>query len=181
MTVSAATFEQLALDEPNRWELHRGRLVKRPSMSMPHNDVAMQLALIIARGIDPARFRVRSQSGHLMRTEDNYFVPDVAVVPVEEARRFQGRRDLEKYDVPLPFVAEVWSPSTGGYDIDRKLPEYQRRGDFEIWRVHPFDREVVAWRRQPRGGYREARITTGVAVIASLGIDVDLAELFAFA
>ncbi|MEP6871059.1 MAG: hypothetical protein ABI939_04320 [Anaerolineaceae bacterium] len=33
---------------------------------------------------------------------------------------------------PLPFVAEVWLPSTGEYDVDEKFPQYQRRGDLEI-------------------------------------------------
>jgi Uma2 family endonuclease len=52
------------------------------------------------------------------------------------AARLRGD-ELELYVEPLPLVVEVWSPSTGQYDVDEKLPEYQRRGDLEIWRFHP--------------------------------------------
>jgi Uma2 family endonuclease len=55
--------------------------------------------------------------------------------------------ELEIYDEPLPLVAEVWSPSTGGYDVLAKLPEYRRRGDTEIWLLHPYERTLTAWRR----------------------------------
>ena len=53
---------------------------------------------------------------------------------------------LELFPEPLPFVAEVWSPSTDGYDTEAKLPEYRRRGDREIWFVHPRARLLRVWR-----------------------------------
>ena len=42
---------------------------------------------------------------------------------------------LEAYADPLPLVVEVWSRSTGDYDIEVKLQEYQRRsgGDWRTW------------------------------------------------
>jgi Uma2 family endonuclease len=179
--ISAETFERLALeDADDRWELHCGRLVRRPGMTMPHNEVAMQLALIIGRQIDRTRYRLRSQAGHLRYTDANYFIPDVSVLPAEETAEFRGRPVLEKYDGPLPFVAEVWSPSTAEYDVDSKLPEYQKRGDREIWRVHPFEKAVTAWRRQSDGSYSRTDYGgTGVVEIASLpGVVVPLDELF---
>jgi len=87
---------------------------------------------------------------------------------------------LETKADPLPFVAEVWSCSTGEYDVDEKFPEYKRRGDLEIWRVHPYDRQVIAWRRQPDGGYSETFSASGVIPVESLpGVSIDMAELFA--
>ena len=60
---------------------------------------------------------------------------------------------LEVYDQPLPLVVEVWSRSTGDYDVEEKLAVYQQRGDLEIWRIHPYERTLTAWRRLPDGSY----------------------------
>ena len=74
---------------------------------------------------------------------------------------------------------EVWSRSTGGYDVDAKLPEYQRRGDLEIWRVHPYERTLIAWRRQLDGTYTELLYTGGrVRPVAMPDVTADLDALF---
>jgi Uma2 family endonuclease len=81
----------------------------------------------------------------------------------------------------MPFVAEVWSPSTGRYDVDTKLPAYQRRGDREIWRLHPYERTLSVWQRQPDGSYREFIHHGGLVPVASLpGVAIDLDALFDF-
>jgi Uma2 family endonuclease len=86
---------------------------------------------------------------------------------------------LESYMQPLPFVAEVWSPSTGDYDVDTKFPEYKKRGDLEIWRIHPYDRQIIAWRRQADGSYSETAYTSGEVPVASLpGVTIKLDSLF---
>ena len=92
----------------------------------------------------------------------------------------RGRRDvLEAYDAPLPLVIEVCCPSTGDYDVDTKLGEYQRRGDLEIWRIHPFDRTLTAWRRQPDGSYTESQYAGGtVQPVALPNVTIDLDTLF---
>jgi Uma2 family endonuclease len=92
----------------------------------------------------------------------------------------RGRSDLlEAYEAPLPLVVEVWSPSTGEYDVDSKLPEYQRRGDLEIWRLQPYERTLTAWRRQPDGTYAET-VCTGDTIrpIGLPGVAIDLDTLF---
>ena len=66
------------------------------------------------------------------------------------------------------MIVEGWSSSTGGYDVDTKLPEYQRRGDAEIWRFHPYERTLRVWRRQPDGGYAETQYSSGLVRPASL-------------
>lgn len=183
MPVSAEAFERLALEDPEgHWELHCGELVRKPSMSMPHNDVMMVLGGLLFGMLSEAQYLVRVNAGHARRSGQNYFIPDVAVIPVAMAERFRGRFDLlEQYDAPLPFVAEVWSRSTGRYDIDEKFPEYKSRGDEEIWRVDPKGRTVIAWRRQPDGSYSETLYTEGDVPIASLpGVRIPLRRLFAF-
>ena len=86
---------------------------------------------------------------------------------------------LEVYDQPLPLVVEVWSRSTGDYDVEEKLAVYQQRGDLEIWRIHPYERTLTAWRRQPDGSYDETIHREGVVSPTALpGVEIDLAALF---
>jgi Uma2 family endonuclease len=79
----------------------------------------------------------------------------------------------------MPLVVEVWSPSTGDTDVTDKLRECQERGDVEIWLLHPYERTLTAWRRQPDGSYTETHNTGGIVRPASLpGVAIDLDTLF---
>lgn len=122
----------------------------------------------------------RSCSHCVRGSPERYYIPDVFVVPMSLVRPHRGRSDvLEVYEAPLPLVVEVWSPSTGDYDVDAKLPEYQRRGDLEMWRVQPYERTLTAWRRQAGGTYSETLYTAGTAQPVALpSVEIDLGSLF---
>ena len=149
-------------------------------MTAQHNHVGFELAFRLRQQLDPHQFAVRFSAGHVRRSAESYYIPDVFVVSMELVRPLLGRRDLlEAYSAPLPLVVEVWSPSTGDYDVDSKLPEYQRRDDLEIWRIHPFDRTLTAWRRQPDGSYAESVHAGGsVEPVALPSVTIDLDTLF---
>jgi Uma2 family endonuclease len=169
------------MDDPNgRWELHCGELVQKPDMSIEHNWATRRVAFMLHGQLDPAEYDVVPNMGHVHHSPDYYYIPDVYVVPMEYLRRLrQTPRALELYGEPLPLVVEVWSPSTGRYDVTVKLREYQRRGDLEIWLIHPYERSLTAWRRQPDGSYHEAVYTGGAVHPASLpNVVIDLDTLF---
>lgn len=181
MPVSEKTYQQVALEDPEgQWELHCGRLRRKPGMTFDHNDVMNELGYLLRNQLDRREYRVRVNSGRARRSEANYYIPDVSVIPLHLAEPLRGRRNrLEVYSDPLPLVVEVWSPSTGEYDVDEKLPEYQRRGDLEIWRIHPYDRVLTAWRRQPDGSYTETVYRSGtVRLVALPHVTIDLDALF---
>jgi Uma2 family endonuclease len=180
MPISAETYERVALEDDDRvWELHCGRLVEKPGVTVEHADVLNMLAVMLGRQLDPGRYRVRANTSRTRWSPAGYFVPDVCVVPDELAQKLRGTGALEVYTDPLPFVAEVWSPSTGRYDVNTKLPEYQRRGDAEIWRIHPYERTLITWRRQADGTYTETVLTEGaIEPIALPNVRIDLASLF---
>ena len=123
---------------------------------------------------------MRLNSARATRPESTYYVPDVSVIPIALTELLRGRADvLEAYRQALPLVVEVWSPSTGTYDVDEKLPEYQRRGDLEIWRIHPYERTLTVWVRQPDGSYDESVYRGGVVRPAALpDVEIDLDVLF---
>jgi Uma2 family endonuclease len=179
--LSDEEFERLVLAEPDTaWELWDGVLRRKPDMAFRHNDVSDLLAIALGRQLDLQQYRVRIDKGHVQRSSGSYFIPDVYVIPVSLIGRYLDHPDqVETYREPLPLVVEVWSPSTGRYDQGRKLTEYRRRGDHEIWLIHPYDRTLTAWQRQPDGTYIEVRHTGGtVHPIALPNVAIDLDALF---
>src|SRR5690349_18616954 len=130
MTVSEQTYRQLALEDPEgHWELHCGVLRQKPDVSFQHGNLITGLFATLIQQLGRRDFDVRADIGRVRRSGESYFIPDVYVVPMALVREELQRdpRALESYSAPLPLVVEIWSPSTGDYDVNTKLPEYRRR------------------------------------------------------
>jgi Uma2 family endonuclease len=162
-----------------RWELHDGVLVEKPGRTWEHASIVTELGFVLRNQLDRAAFRV-FLGLRVRHPPTTIFVPDVMVVPIHYGDPFRDRPDLLAiFDRPLPFVAEGWSPPEHGYDVDAKIPVYKERGDLEIWRIHPYERTVTSWQRQPDGSYREVGYRGGiVSIVAPLGVTIDLDALF---
>lgn len=171
MTISVATYVRVALEDSDEvWELDRGHLRSKPGGTVEHNSVVSELARILVIQLSDQEFVVSPNLSRLRASARSYFVPDLCVIPRDLERRKlrEMPNALEVYDEPMPLAVEVWSPSTGDYDVEEKLREYQRRGDLEIWRLHPYERTLTAWRRQPDGVYAEAVYTGGTVTPSAL-------------
>ena len=181
MPISEATYEQVALEDPEgQWELVCGRLRRKPEMTTEHNGVQRRLDRRLQLQLNEDDYIVSAGSACLRISTGSFYVPDLCVLPtaVEQRRRETPGR-FEVYEEPMPLVVEVWSPSTGEYDVETKLLEYQWRGDHEIWRIHPYEHTLIAWRRQPDGSYAELLITGGtVQPVALPGVTIALEGLF---
>jgi Uma2 family endonuclease len=180
MPVSERTYLDLALQDPEgHWELYCGRPRRKPGMTLEHNRLASEVYYALRRQLNPAQFDVRVNMGHLRLSSERYYIPDVFVVPTQLQAPLRGTRALETYRAPLPLVVEVWSPSTGDYDVEVKLREYQLRGDLEIWRLHPYERTLISWQRQSDGSYVQQLHSGGlVRPVALPDVVVDLDTLF---
>lgn len=177
MAVTTRTYEQLALQKPTAgWELVEGELRR---MTMDHYDLAFELAYAIRSQVSHAEYHVRCDQSRL-RSGPSYLILDVFVVPAALVDQFRGRSDvLEAYSEPLPFVAEVWPPSTGEYDFTAKLAAYQARGDAEAWLLDPYEPRLTAWVRQPSGSYASTAYSGGrVPLSAMPGVVIGLDRLF---
>lgn len=180
MPVSERTFQTVALEDPEgQWELHCGRLRQKPAMSFEHYYIADELQLDLIEQLDRRSFHVALNHTRLRISPEHTYIPDICVIPRELLQAHRGSYELEVYATPLPLVVEVWSPSTGSYDVDVKVLEYQRRGDVEIWRLHPYERTLTAWRRQPDGSYARSFHQAGAIQPAALpGVTINLDTLF---
>jgi len=179
--ISAEAYEKLALDDSDRqWELRDGYLREKPGMPAAHNQLAVNLGFMLMSQLDRSMYTLRIDAGRVHRPSTTYYIPDVFVVPMAMVAPLLDKQDvLEVYDVPLPLVVEIWSGSTGGYDVTEKLDVYKQRGDLEIWFIHPYERTLTAWVRQPDGSYSETVHREDMVTPAALpGVAIDLAELF---
>ncbi|MBA3416070.1 MAG: Uma2 family endonuclease [Chloroflexia bacterium] len=179
--IDEQAYLELAAREQSRFlELWDGEPKAKPSMSYEHNHDMSELGFALRQQIDPSLYEIRVNSGRLRHTAGNVFIPDVMVVPTNLAQTQRGQPGrLETYDAPMPLVVEVWSRSTGDYDLSVKLAAYQARGDAEIWRLHPYERTLTCWVRQADGTYAEEAFAGGLVALAALpGVAVDLDALF---
>ena len=179
--MTEAEYRRFALgDKAGLWELVRGQLREKPGMSVEHGGVIMQLIELLLAQLDRNEYRLRTTHARLRRSADTYYVPDLVVIPTASVLALlEHPNSLDAYPEPLPLVVEVWSPSTGRYDINEKLPDYQARGDLEIWYIHPYERTLTAWRRQPDGSYTETVFRGGTVRAESVpGVAIDLNTLF---
>ncbi len=166
--VTETEYRRLALGN-TQLELYRGQLREKPGMSVAHGRAMQRLLEQLLTQLDSNAYVLRTQHARLRVSADTYYVPDIAVIPAAaEEALYANPRSLDAYPAPLPLVVEVWSPSTGDYDIKEKLPGYQHRGDREIWYVHPYDKALTAWRRQADGTYEETVYREGVVTLVAL-------------
>lgn len=149
-------------------------------MTFPHNQLGWVLGFFLQLQLDMNGFMIRVDAGHLPISPSRYYIPDVMVIPAEVSRPLHDDFvTLEAYASPLPLVVEVWSRSTAQTDLDQTLPFYRERGDQEIWFLHPIERTLTAWRRQPDGSYTEQLHRAGVVHPTALpGVAIDLDQLF---
>jgi Uma2 family endonuclease len=181
--MTEADYEAFVLSGiEGHWELHDGRLVEKPGMSWEHLGIASFLAHFLLQQLDIERYRVYVES-RVRRPAATIFLPDVAIVPLDYGDEFWGRPGkLAIFSRPLPLVVEIWSESTGDYDVDTKVPVYQQRGDLEIWRIHPYERTLTRWAKQADDTYEKTSISGGTVRLAAFpDVWIDLDRLFALA
>ncbi len=179
--ISEQEYRELALNEEDRlWELWDGVPREKPGMSFDHDRVAAYLGAMLINQLDRREYVVNVNGGKARRSERYYFIPDVVVIPASYGQPLRGDpRGFNAHAEPLPLVVEVWSRTTGAYDFTVKLQAYRERGDAEIWYIHPYERTLTAWRRQPDGSYAETVQQGSTASVASLpGVTVDLDALW---
>jgi Uma2 family endonuclease len=178
--ISEQEYREFALnDSDRRWELWDGVLVEKPLMSMKHDDVTFHLGYLLQSQLDRSIYRVNVNGGKTRLAPRNYFIPDVVVIPASYVLPFANDpQAFNAFAEPLKLVVEIWSRTTGDYDIAAKLPSYRERGDAEIWFIQPYERTLTAWRRQQDGSYAEETYRGGVVPVASLpGVVIDFDAL----
>jgi Uma2 family endonuclease len=121
--ISEQDYLELALNEPDRfWELWDGVPVEKPGMSMRHNAVAFYLGVQLANQLDQRFYRITVNGDRTRISPRTYYIPDLMVIPESYQAVFEPEGEMiGVHPDPLPLVDEVWSPTTGHYDLVVKL------------------------------------------------------------
>lgn len=178
--MSEQEYREFALtDKGHRYELWDGVPVEKPGMSVTHDAVAAYLGSMLINQLDRQNYWVNVNGGKARRSARYYFIPDVVVIPAAyQLPHWGDPRAFNAHAEPLPLVVEIWSLTTAAYDFTVKLQGYRERGDEEIWYIHPYERTLTAWRKQPDGSYTETIHHGGLVSVSSLpGVTIDLDAL----
>lgn len=134
--------EVLALPEDGqRHELFDGELVVTPAPRYRHQDVLLNLLVVLADYTRAASVgKLLPSPADLPLRGGQVAQPDLFVLP-------HGQFAQDWSDAPVPILAiEVASPSTARYDRGLKRRAYQKAGVAEYWIVDPEARLVERWR-----------------------------------
>jgi Uma2 family endonuclease len=124
-------------DDGYRRELIDGVLIVSPSPSYPHQDVVLQLAMLLTSPC-PSDLKVLIAPFDVVLADDTVMIPDLLVA---------RREDITHDDLPVaPVLAvEVLSPSTRRFDLMTKRSRYEAAGTTSYWVVDPVDLTLTAW------------------------------------
>lgn len=178
--MSEQEYRDFALTSKGKlYELWDGVPREKPPMHFVHSIVATYLGVDLANQLDRRCHLINVNGDRTRCSARTYYIPDVIVIPIAYQEPYLGDPDaLGAYAEPLPLVVEVWSWTEEPYDFAAKLQAYRERGDEEIWYIHPRNRTLTAWRRQPDGSYTEEVFRGGIVPVDSLpGVSIDLDAL----
>ena len=117
-----------------------GTCGKNRRCTAAHNWLITKLSFLLLSQLDRSVYQTRTGSSRVRYLDATYVIPDLFAVPVALVAPLLRQDDvLEVYRDPLPLVVEVWSLFAGDFDIEEKLEIHKRRGDAEIWFIHPYE------------------------------------------
>ena len=159
-----------------RYELAGSRVVMMTGGSRGNAILVRQLAAALEKRLDSNRWTVLTSDFGVDLGPSTVRYPDV-VVDVAGGR-------LKDLTATAPAViAEVISPSSAKDDLGVKADEYVRLPSLSAYLVLAQDEaKALVWLRGARGFSSKPRVIEGLDAmieIASLGIDVPLAEVYA--
>src|SRR3712207_6022058 len=97
MPVSEETYLQLVQEDPeSQWELHCGRLwsKRHAPMTWEHSEAYGEIGFLLRSQLDRSQYIVHWNAGRVRRSETQYYIPDLIVVPAEMADRLFTREGL---------------------------------------------------------------------------------------
>lgn len=174
-------YQRIVVSDPeHKWELYDGQLREKPGATWVHGNVTSELSYLLQNQLDRRKFRVSVNSWRVRSAPGSIYIPDIFMVPAKFGDAFRGKPDvLAIFSDPLPLVVEVGSRAGRGYNVEAKIPEYQRRGDLEIWLIHPKKRTLTSWLRLADGSYSEEIYDDDIVSPAALpAVLVSIASLF---
>jgi len=176
--VSVEEYFRLSDESREKLEYYNGIIQPMSGAAFTHNQIATNI--IITLGVllrDTDLIVSNSDTKIHVPGRRSFLYPD-AVLVSRKAEFFEGRPDI--ITNPL-LIVEVASPSTRGYDLDRKstyyrsvpsLQEYVFVESHEAWMSSLFRQEGDSWHHTEAAGPEAA------LALRSVGVSLPLAEVY---
>jgi Uma2 family endonuclease len=121
-------------DGPERYEIIRGELVVTPAPIPFHQDVVLELVVLVREAArKDGRYRVYVAPVGVRLGPTDIVEPDICVIPADKRPHRRGKN----IDAVPVLVVEVLSPSTMRDDYVTRRATYQDAGVLEYWIVDP--------------------------------------------
>jgi Uma2 family endonuclease len=176
LRMDKATFLTWVQEREERYELEKGHVMMMTGGSRRHGIITRRLAAALEKCLDANQWTVLTSDFGVDLGSDTVRYPDVVVDVAGGA--------LEDLTATAPvLVAEVISPSSATYDLGDKAAEYLKSTTLRAYLVLAQDEaKAWVWVRGASGFSAGPAVITGpnAAIrIGTLGIDIDLAEVYA--
>ena len=161
-------------DDGNRYEVIDGELFVTPAPSETHQDVVMELAVLLREYTRAIGLKTIAAPFAVKFSKTREVQPDLLVVParVGDAKRPFGKRG------ELPLVVEVLSRTTSWRDHGIKQRVYQEQGVPEYWIINARERTVDRWRPSDTAPEVLTDTLSWQPVAGADPLTLDLAALF---
>ncbi len=173
------TYEDyFRLGDDKRYEVINGRLIEMPAPTPLHQDVMMEIALIMRV------FAKKKGRGKVLPSPIDVVLGDRYVLQPDIVFISKNRLGIigEKAIMgPPDLVVEIISPATVRRDTVVKKGIYERFGIKEYWIVYPEEKAVEVWVLNDEGKYELFSVAEGEGKVRSKvleGLEIDLKEVF---
>lgn len=141
------TIDDLAaIEEPGRYDLIRGELLRMPPAGGQHSEIGVNLIYLLwgyVREAGTGRVYGPDAGFVLSRDPDLLLSPDAAFVLTEHLPPSDNRRGFLSLTPDL--AVEIVSPSDRASDVDAKVAEYLRAGTRVVLVVQPPLHSIAVW------------------------------------
>jgi Uma2 family endonuclease len=180
--IATAELRRLTPEEYFEWEAQQelryeyfdGEVFAMAGGSLPHADIALNVASILRERLR-GRCKVRNSDAKVGITEAGPFVyPDVSVTCDDRDRTAQ---QFTRYPC---LIVEVLSPSTEAYDRGGKFALYRRLESLQEYvLVGSETRTVEVFRRDPKGAWMFLPYGEGDEIeLTSVGLTIPIAAIY---
>ncbi len=146
-TTRLYTIDDLAaIEEPGRYDLIRGELLKMPPAGGDHSEIGVNLIYLLwghVRHEGIGRVYGPDAGFVLARDPDILLSPDAAFVRSERLPPSGSRQGF--LPIAPDLVIEIVSPSDRSSTVDAKVVEYLRAGTRLVLVVQPELRSIAVW------------------------------------